>query len=199
MTKVKICGVQRIEDVEYLNAAKPDYAGFVFARSRRQITKEQAITLRMSLDEDIPAVGVFVNELPKVAGYYGENNVVDLIQLHGQEDERYLSYLRQYTACEIIQAFPIQTEDDIRRAGESSADYILLDNKTAGSGECFDWSLIGKVERPFFLAGGLNQENIAEAIEHFHPFALDISSGVETDGYKDKEKIEMCVRRIRNV
>lgn len=199
MTKIKICGLSRLCDIDYANELKPDYVGFVFAKSRRQITREHAITLRMNLDPEISVVGVFANELPKIVGAYAEDGIVDIVQLHGQEDETYVRNLRYQTGCEIIQAFSIQTKEDVRKACESSADYILLDHGAGGTGQSFDWELIGNIERPWFLAGGLNPDNVAEAVKNRNPFGLDISSGVETDGFKDRQKMERCIRRIRHV
>ena len=161
MTKIKICGLSRLCDIDYVNELKPDYVGFVFAKSRRGITREHAITLRMNLNPEIPVVGVFANE--------------------------------------IIQAYSIQTGEDVRKACRSLADYILLDHGAGGTGQTFDWDLIGKIDRPWFLAGGLNPDNVAEAVKKRNPFGLDISSGVETDGFKDRQKIERCIRRIRHV
>lgn len=198
-TKIKICGLTRLEDIDAVNELKPDYVGFVFAKSRRQITKEHAVTLRRYLNPEIQAVGVFVNELPAIVAGYLEEGVIDLAQLHGKESEEYIHGLRFRTGGEIIQAFSIKTKEDVERAKKSSADYILLDHGKGGTGEVFDWSLIENVERPYFLAGGLYAGNVEQAISQNHPFAVDISSGVETDGLKDKEKIRECIRRIRNV
>lgn len=199
MTKIKICGLSRLCDIDYANELKPDYVGFVFAKSRRGITREHAITLRMNLNPEIPVVGVFANELPKIVGAYAEDGIIDIVQLHGQEDENYVHNLRYQTGCEIIQAFSIHTEEDVRKACRSLADYILLDHGAGGTGQTFDWDLIGKIDRPWFLAGGLNPDNVAEAVKNRNPFGLDISSGVETDGFKDRQKIERCIRRIRHV
>ena len=199
MTKVKICGLSRLCDIDYVNELKPEYVGFVFAKSRRQITREHAITLRMSLDPSITVVGVFVDEVPKIAGAYAEDGIIDMIQLHGREDETYIRNLRFQTGCDIIKAFSVQSSEVVKRACESSADYILLDHGAGGTGQSFDWNLIGEVDRPYFLAGGLHPGNVEEAIRKAHPYALDISSGVETEGKKDRQKIETCIRRIRHV
>ena len=199
MTKVKICGLSRLCDIDYVNELKPEYVGFVFAKSQRQITREHAITLRMSLDPSITVVGVFVDEVPKIAGAYAEDGIIDMIQLHGREDETYIRNLRFQTGCDIIKAFSVQSSEDVKRACESSADYILLDHGAGGTGQSFDWNLIGEVDRPYFLAGGLHPGNVEEAIRKAHPYALDISSGVETEGKKDRQKIETCIRRIRHV
>lgn len=199
MTKIKICGLSRLCDTTYVNTFQPDYVGFVFAKSRRQISREHAITLRMNLNPDITVVGVFVNELAKIAGAYAEDGVIDMIQLHGQEDEAYIRNLRYHTGCEIIKSFSIQSREDVERACGSSADYILLDHGAGGTGQSFNWELIDRIDRPWFLAGGMDQENVEEAVRKFHPYGVDISSGVETDGFKDEQKIEACIRRIRNV
>ena len=173
-TRIKICGLTRLEDIDAVNELKPEYVGFVFAKSRRQITKEHAVTLRRYLDPEIQAVGVFVNELPAIVAGYLEGG-------------------------ELIKAFSIKTREDVEKAKKSSADYILLDHGKGGTGESFDWSLIRNMDRPYFLAGGLNAENVEQAILQTHPFAVDISSGVETDGVKDPKKITECIRRIRHV
>ncbi|MDD3278269.1 MAG: phosphoribosylanthranilate isomerase [Lachnospiraceae bacterium] len=199
MTKIKICGLSRLADVACVNKLQPDYVGFVFAKSRRQITKEHAITLRMSMGPQIQTVGVFVNELPQIVGQFAEDGIIDLVQLHGQEDETYLHNLRYHTGAEIIQAFSIKSAADIQRANKSSADYVLVDSGVGGTGQQFDWSLLEGMERPYFLAGGLNAGNVEKAIAAVHPFAVDISSGVETEGIKDPVKIEECIRRIKDV
>ncbi|MDD7738714.1 MAG: phosphoribosylanthranilate isomerase [Fusicatenibacter sp.] len=198
-TKIKICGLSRLCDIDYVNEIKPDYVGFVFAKSRRRISKEHALTLRQKLDPDIQAVGVFVNELAPVVAGYLESGIIDVAQLHGSEDEIYLHNLRLQTGQPIIKAFSVRNADDVKRACESTADYILLDHGKGGTGTAFDWTLVQNMKRPFFLAGGLGPENIEKAIADVHPFGVDISSGVETDGYKDYHKIQDCVRRIRNV
>ena len=198
-TRIKICGLTRLEDIDAVNEQKPEYVGFVFAKSRRQITKEHAVTLRRYLDPEIRAVGVFVDELPAIVAGYLEEGVIDLAQLHGRESEEYIRSLRFRTGGELIKAFSVKSKEDIEKAAKSSADYILLDHGKGGTGEAFDWSLIKQIERPYFLAGGLNAEYVEQAILQNHPFAVDISSGVETDGIKDPKKIRECIRRIRHV
>ena len=203
-TRIKICGLTRLEDIDAVNELKPEYVGFVFAKSRRQITKEHAVTLRCYLDPEIQAVGVFVNELPAiVAGYLPVSLLRDgtlwAAQLHGNEDEDYIEKIQNMTGKPVIKAFSIKTREDVEKAKKSSADYILLDHGKGGTGESFDWSLIRNMDRPYFLAGGLNAENVEQAILQTHPFAVDISSGVETDGVKDPKKITECIRRIRHV
>ena len=164
-TRIKICGLTRLEDIAAVNELKPEYVGFVFAKSRRQITKEHAVTLRRNLDPEIQAVGVFENELPAIVAGYLEEGVIDLAQLHGNESEEYIHSLRFRTGGELIKAFSIKTREDVEKAKKSSADYILLDHGKGGTGESFDWSLIRNMDRPYFLAGGLNAENVEQAME----------------------------------
>ena len=199
-TRIKICGLTRLEDIDAVNELKPEYVGFVFAKSRRQITKEHAVTLRCYLDPEIQAVGVFVNELPAIVAGYLEEGVIDLAQLHGNESEEYIHSLRFRTGGELIKAFFHQNQGG-RRKGEKKTAPITSFSTTEkdGTGESFDWSLIRNMDRPYFLAGGLNAENVEQAILQTHPFAVDISSGVETDGVKDPKKYTECIRRIRHV
>lgn len=194
--KVKICGLTRPCDVAFVNRSRPDYAGFVFARKKRRLDKEQARALRALLDPGIVPVGVFVNEDPALIAAYFCEGIFDMVQLHGQEDEAYLARLRKLVSCPVIQAFGITGEADIERAQKSSADFILLDNGPGGTGQRFDWSFLRSVGRPFFLAGGLDCTNAAEAAQS-GAYALDVSSGVETDGKKDAEKIEEFIRLAR--
>ncbi len=198
MTKIKICGLFRDDDIDFANILLPDYIGFVFApSSRRAVTQTQAMRLRKNLDSKIVPVGVFVNHPIDFVAQLLKNGTVSIAQLHGQEDETYIRRLKKETSAPVIQAFKITSSQDIKKACRSCADYILLDNKTGGSGQRFDWSLIKSVNRPFFLAGGVNNENITEALQ-INPFAVDISSGVETKGVKDFEKMKAFVNTVRN-
>lgn len=197
--RVKICGLSRPCDIDYVNAAKPDYIGFVFAKSRRRVDARQAKLLKERLAPGICAVGVFVNEQPEVIAGLVEEGIIDMVQLHGQEDEAYIGKLHKLLTtptAAIIKAFSVKSPEDVKRACQSSADYILLDHGAGGTGHCFDWSLIKNVKRPFFLAGGLGPDNVEQACR-VGAFALDMSSGVETDGLKDQEKINDCVRKIK--
>ncbi len=198
MTRIKICGLYRSEDVMAVNAAKPDYVGFVldFPKSHRSVTPEQAKQLRQRLAPDICPVGVVVDQPLERVIQWLRAQVVEMIQLHGREDADYVRAVQTETGCQVIQAFQVYTAADIQRAVASPADWILLDSGQ-GTGETFDWSLLQHVGRDFFLAGGLTPDNIPEAIRQVHPFALDISSGVETDRVKDPEKILNAVRRTR--
>lgn len=198
--KIKICGLKRVEEIRCLNRLRPDFCGFVFApESRRYLEKPQALELKKILSPAIPAVGIFVNAKPEAAAAYVREGIIDAIQLHGQEDEAYLSCLRRFTDAPVIQAFSVNTEADLRLAEKSSADLVLLDSGAGGTGKRFDWNLLENFSRPFLLAGGLNAGNVREAMKICRPWGLDISSGVETNGVKDPLKIETCIRRIRNV
>lgn len=201
MTKIKFCGLSRPCEIEVANELKPDYIGFVFApKSRRYVTYEKAAELKSQLSSEIQAVGVFVNEPPQNVAALLENGIIDLAQLHGDEDESYLTQLQNLTDKPIIKAFRMGTANDtisIRETAEqSTADYILLDSG-AGTGTVFDWKLAKEIKRPYFLAGGLDIYNAAEAVRALHPFAVDVSSGIETDGAKDKKKMAAFIAAVR--
>lgn len=197
MTKIKICGLRREQDIRYANELMPDYIGFVFLKGkRRYVTFEEAARLRSFLDPAIPAVGVFVNEPAENVIRLLQAGTIQIAQLHGQEDEAYIEELRRAGDHCIIRAFAVRSSEDIHRAFAFPADYPLLDNGK-GTGETFDWSLFQEQEKPFFLAGGLSPENVKEAIECFHPYAVDVSSGVETDGFKDYEKMKAFMDAVR--
>lgn len=185
-TRIKICGLTRLEDIQAVNEAKPDFAGFIveFPKSRRNVTVEQLKALREELDDSILPVGVFVNAP---------------VELPGQEDENYIRQLKTMTDQLLIKAFSIKTEADIKKAIRSEADNILLDQGAGGTGETFDWSLVPAIKRPWFLAGGLGCENLESAIHLLHPWAVDLSSSVETDGHKDPDKILEAVYAVRNI
>lgn len=197
MTKIKICGLRREQDIRYANELMPDYIGFVFLKGKmRYVTFEEAAHLRSLLDPAIPAVGVFVNEPAENVIRLLQAGTIQIAQLHGQEDEAYAEELRRAGDHCIIRAFAVRSSEDIHRAFAFPADYPLLDNGK-GTGETFDWSLFQEQEKPFFLAGGLSPENVKEAIEYFHPYAVDVSSGVETDGFKDYEKMKAFMDAVR--
>lgn len=197
MTKIKLCGLSRVEDIEIANELFPEFVGFVFAKnSKRYITPAHAEKLRAMLSKKILAVGVFVNEnLATVAELMNEG-IIDAAQLHGNEDAEYISQLRTFTSKPIIQAFQIGCRDDLNSVAQSAADYVLLDSG-AGTGKIFDWSLPKDFSRPYFLAGGLNPENVAAAIKFLNPFAVDVSSGIETNGRKDAAKMRKFVSAAR--
>ena len=197
MTRIKLCGLSRPCDIETANELKPEYIGFVFApKSRRYVTPERAAALRALLAPGILAVGVFVDEAPETVAALLRRGVVDLAQLHGREDAAYIARLRSLTDRPIIQAFRLRDERDAAAAEASAADVVLLDSG-AGSGKTFDWSLPEALNRPFFLAGGLGPDNAAEAAGRLKPFAVDVSSGIETDGVKDPEKMRAFVNAVR--
>lgn len=196
MTKIKLCGLRRACDVDAANALGPEYVGFVLSAGfRRTVSPEQAALLKRRLRPDIQAVGVFVNESPeRVAGLLARG-VIDLAQLHGQEDESYLRRLRALTDRPVIQALRIRGPADVQAAQASSADLVLLDSGQ-GTGRTFDWGLIRPVGRPYFLAGGLDAENVGAAITALRPYAVDVSSGIETEGWKDAAKMQKFVAAV---
>ena len=196
MVKVKLCGLKRPCDIEWANDVRPDYVGFVFAGKKRRVTDDQAKSLRGQLCNDIPVVGVFVDENQAHITRLVRDEIIQVVQLHGQEDDEYIKTLRNEIEVPIIKAFSVANREDVQRACQSRADYILLDNGKGGTGTSFDWSIIQDIARPFFLAGGLTPENVVEALQ-LQPYALDVSSGIETDGVKDKAKIQQFMTRIR--
>ena len=158
---------------------------------------EQLRALREKLDESILPVGVFVNAPVELPAQLLNEGTIALAQLHGQENESYITELKAHTDKPVIKAFSIKTADDMENALQSPADYILLDQGSGGTGKTFDWSLIPKIRRPFFLAGGIGEENLEQAIREIHPFAVDLSSSVETEKWKDPEKIRRVVDIVR--
>lgn len=199
-TKIKICGLFRECDAAFVNAALPDYAGFVFyEKSRRNVLPEQARHLRALIVPQIKTVGVFVKAPQSQIAALCREKTIDIVQLHGEEDNAYIARLREILPdTPVWAAYRIRTQSDIYTACESAADMVLLDNGY-GTGKTFDWSLIGAISRPFILAGGLTPENIPQAISRFQPYAVDLSSGVETDGAKNCEKIYMAVTATRQL
>lgn len=197
MTKIKFCGLSRPCDIEAANELGADYIGFVFwPGSKRYVTIEQAAELKKRLSEEIKAVGVFVDEAPERVADLLERGVIDIAQLHGKEDESYIERLRELTDHPIIRAVKVKSRDDLERAAGSTADYLLLD-AGAGDGAVFDWSVAKGIGRPYFLAGGLAPQNAREAIRALHPYAVDVSSGIETDGRKDREKMAAFADAVR--
>ena len=196
MSLIKICGLMRREDVEAVNMFKPDYAGFVLAPSGRRIDFKTALSFRELLSGDIKSVGVFVNEDRDVVAEYIKEGIIDIIQLHGNEPEEEVLWYKENFGCPVIKAVSVKSPLDIMGCRNSLCDYLLLDNGSGGTGKAFDWSHIGGLKRPYFLAGGLNENNIHEALK-LKPFGVDISGGVETDGRKDPEKIRQIIKMIR--
>lgn len=201
MSKIKICGLKRPEDIRAVNKAGPDFAGFVIevTKSSRCVSREQVRELTAGLKEGILPVGVFVNAPIELVAQLCREDTIALAQLHGQEDEAYIRELRRYTDKPLIQAFSVKSEEDISRALLSRADYILLDQGSGGTGSTFDWSLIPHISRPFFLAGGLGVRNLRQAVEQVKPWAVDLSSSLETEGFKDPEKIRQAVELVREL
>ena len=211
MVKLKICGMRRSEDIEMANRHKPDYIGFVFADSPRKVSYEQAKELSGLLSDEIVPVGVFVNEHMKLIVDLFKDGIIEMAQLHGDEDEKYIRNLKDKSIEEtgkqipVINAIEIKDgadyNDELLKWRDSASDYFILDSGK-GSGKTFDWSLIDKESEFFknsiFLAGGLNSENLALAIEEFNPFAVDLSSSVETDGFKDEKKIKKIIEIMEN-
>ncbi|MBR2176491.1 MAG: phosphoribosylanthranilate isomerase [Clostridia bacterium] len=202
MAKIKICGLMRMEDIEAVNEAKPDYIGFVFAKGgKRTVSHETAAELKRNLCPDIKAVGVFLNNSVEEVSALADQGIIDIIQLHGDEDEEYITDLRSRTVQPIVKAVRVRTEEEIFRAERLPVDYLLLDTYKkgayGGTGETFDWSRIPQLQKPFFLAGGLDESNITAAAG-YGAYCLDVSSGVETDGKKDRQKIINLVRKVRS-
>ncbi len=219
MTKVKFCGLTRMEDIRIVNDLKPDYIGFVFfPKSRRNVDKEKAMELGQNLDPNIKAVGVFVDEEPEKIVELVKDNVIDIVQLHGSEDEEYIRKLRSLTDARIIKAFQIknsfdsqskettQTDSDqipeeinrqISAINNSSADMVLIDSGQ-GTGTAFNWQILKQITRPYFLAGGINLDNINEAVNDIKPYAVDVSSGIETDSIKDESKMRMIIGAVKD-
>lgn len=198
--KVKICGLFRDIDIKYANEVKPDYIGFIldFPKSHRNISFDQAKILKKNLDSNIKVVGIFVNKTFDYISKYIENSIIDIIQLHGEEDETYIRALQaKFPNTEIWKAFKIQNASDVDKAQACSADYIIFDNGY-GTGKCFDWSLVSGLNREIFLAGGLTPDNIKQAIETINPWGIDVSSGVETDKKKDRKKMKSIIEQVRN-
>ena len=197
MTKIKMCGLSSIEDIEAANAIKPDYIGFVFAEiSKRRVSALEASKLKSKLDPDIKAVGVFLDDKLDFVASMLNLGIVDVVQLHGSENEEYIERVRQITNKPIIKAFIIRSKEDVERAEKTTADYILLDGGK-GEGKVFDWSLLKDIKRPYFLAGGLNPVNASDAVKALKPYAVDVSTGIETDGVKDREKMTAFADAVR--
>jgi len=197
--KIKICGLSREEDMEYANQVMPDYIGFVFwEHSRRYVSPEKAAALRRMLKPEIQAVGVFVDAPPEKIISLLEKGVIDMAQLHGEETEKDIRSLQAVTGKPVIKAVKVRSRQDVEAWLDSSADHLLFDSGM-GSGAAFDWRLLADIPGEFFLAGGLRPENLKQAVEAVGPYAVDLSSGVETDGVKDKDKMREAVTLVRSL
>lgn len=198
MTKIKLCGLSRIHDIEVANRLSPDYVGFIFAKkSKRFVSYDKITGLKLKLSPQIKSVGVFVDENIDIIENLAKNSLIDVIQLHGNEDESYIRALRLRTGVPIIKAFRIDTADDVEKASNSTANHVLLDAGEGGTGNSFDWNLLKNIQIPYFLAGGLNPENVSDAIRKLKPYGVDVSSGIETDGLKDSDKMIRFVESVR--
>ena len=213
MQKIKLCGMMKPCDIEYANRVKPDFVGFIFANTRRKISAAQAKQFREALDAEIPAVGVFVNEDISVITSLVQDGCIDMIQLHGEEDADYIRRLREICGVPVIKAVKVQTVEQIRQAAALPVDYLLLDTYRkgvlGGTGEAFDWELLREAKaaagdtaegelfgKPYFLAGGLHVGNLREAAA-LGSYGLDVSSGIETDGSKDFDKMVEVMELVR--
>lgn len=198
MTKIKLCGLSRPCDIETANRLLPEYIGFVFApKSKRYVPPGTAAALKGLLHPSVQAVGVFVREEPEQVARLLRDGIIDIAQLHGGEDAAYVRVLRRLTDRPILQAFRVDSAADVAAAQKSEADMILLDAGAGGTGTAFDWTLLRDIRRPYFLAGGLHPGNVREAMERLSPYAVDVSSGIETDGRKDADKMEAFMRTVR--
>lgn len=197
-TKIKFCGLSRNCDIETANALSPDYVGFVFVKnSRRCVSFARAKELKALLAPGILTVGVFVNEDPRTVTALLEAGVIDAAQLHGDEDTDYIRGLKSLTKAPLIKAFGLRSIHDLPAVERCPADLVLLDSPGGGTGRLFDWQLLENIQRPYFLAGGLSAENVGEAIARLRPFGVDVSSGIETGGYKDREKMTAFAAAVR--
>ncbi|MBP5164938.1 MAG: phosphoribosylanthranilate isomerase [Lachnospiraceae bacterium] len=197
MTRIKLCGLSRPADIKIVNSLCPEYIGFVFyEKSSRYITPEKAGELKNLLSDRIKAVGVFVDEpLEKVVDLL-DLGIIDIAQLHGNENDEYIKRLRELSKSPVIKAFRIKSKEDIKKAEGSLADFILLDSGQ-GSGEAFDWELLRDIKRDYFLAGGLDPYNVKDALRILHPYAVDVSSGIEKDHIKDESLMAAFVSAVR--
>ena len=206
--KIKTCGLFREEDIDYANELKPDYIGFVFAESKRKVSVEKAYNLKNKLDKEIKAVGVFVNDNLDFILNLIKEKIIDIIQLHGNEGKDFLDNLKTKTNAKIIKFIPVENTDSILKSVDMPADFILLDNLKGGVGKTFNWNYLKEAfelnkiffkifGKKYFLAGGLNKENIGEALK-FNPYCMDLSGGLETDGIKDFEKMKYIINIAKN-
>ncbi|MDF2942103.1 MAG: N-(5-phosphoribosyl)anthranilate isomerase [Herbinix sp.] len=203
MIKIKICGLSRKVDIDMVNTVLPDYIGFVFANSKRQVNDSIAEELKALLNPDIKAVGVFVNDDIDHIIRLCTSGIIDIVQLHGEEDMNYILKLKTLISNPIIKAVRVRNLEDITIASKLPCDYLLLDaykqDQYGGIGEAFDWTMITKINKPFFLAGGIRTDNVKKAILIAHPYCIDVSSGVETEGWKDQDKVLDIVTKVRSM
>ena len=197
MTGIKFCGLRTSDDIAIVNTIVPDYAGFIVTEGfTRSVGSEGVRRLSPLLNKGIKAVGVFVDDDIDTISELAESKTITVVQLHGSEDEDYIKELRKRTSAEIVKTFEVCSADDIDDANRSSADIVLLDSGK-GTGRTFDWKLLEGMRRPCIIAGGLDTENVGDVIRKRHPFAVDVSSRMETDGHKDKEKMMAFADAVR--
>ena len=200
-TKIKICGITRICEINWLNEIEPDYAGFVFAKSRRRITLDEMQVFRKFLNPKIKAVGVFVNAAPSLIADLLEEGLLDAAQLHGTETPEEIEMLKKRTDKPVIKAVSVKSAQDVIRAQRYPVDYLLYDWGKGGTGQKFDCDLVQQRDNkrlPFFMAGGIDSTNVGEVIRRLHPYAVDVSSSVESQGKKDREKILEFISSVKN-
>ena len=206
--KIKTCGLFREEDIYYANELKPDYIGFVFAESKRKVGVEKAYNLKNKLDKEIKSVGVFVNDNLDFILNLIKDKIIDIVQLHGNEDNDFLDNLKTKTNAKIIKFIPVENAESILNSLNILSDFILLDNLKGVAGKTFNWNYLKEAfelnnnlkknfNEKYFLAGGLNKENIGEALK-FNPYCVDLSGGLETDGVKNYEKMKYIINITKN-
>ena len=202
-TKIKICGCKRKEDIELVNKFRPDYVVFVFAPSSRRVSYELAKELKGILSKEIQSVGVFVNEPLEQIITLCNHQVIDVIQLHGDETSEYIKILKKEVSQSIIKAVRVISKEQIQKFDESPSDFLLLDTfqkgHYGGGGIVFDWSMIPKLSKPYFLAGGIHAGNVKQAVNECRPYGIDLSSGVEVDGFKNEAKIRRLMHELNEM
>ena len=204
MVKVKICGIKTLQDVEFVNRQKPDFAGFVFyPLSKRYVSLITARSLKAKLNKKIKSIGVFVNAPPEEIAAAAELGIINMVQLHGDETNAYIAELRKICTLPIIKAVRVREEADIKKAAFYNCEYFLFDTYSTasygGTGRQFDTQLLKgvKINKPYFLAGGLNAGNVRSALKGLKPYAVDVSGGVETGGSKDEIKIKNFIKQVK--
>ena len=197
---IKICGLSRVDDIDVVNRMLPEFIGFVFASSRRKVDIKTAAMLKKKLNPRIKAVGVFVNDAISTIAEIYKNGIIDLVQLHGDENDEYIRCIKNICGCQVIKAIGIR---NVLPPIPISPDYLLFDTKSeqrGGAGRTFDWNVLNEYRgMPFFLSGGLSPENVVDSIHMLAPYCVDVSSGVETDGVKDAGKIEKFINTVRGI
>lgn len=199
--KIKICGLQSLEDISYINEFMVDFAGFIFyPKSKRFITIKQSELMKNKLNSNIKTVGVFVDEDLKNLEQIIKTGVLDFVQLHGNENNQYINYVKETLKIPVIKAFKADCNLKFN-IDNTNADFVLIDsfnkNSFGGTGNSFDWKIIPKTNKKIFLAGGLNSENVLSAMHFVNPYCLDINSGVEINGRKDRKKISDIIKIIK--